>query len=37
MFTGVKLSTPNYDALLIGWDSQILQSNVTFGGGNSKM
>jgi hypothetical protein len=35
MFDGVKLSTPNYDALLIGWDVQALQSGVQFDGGNS--
>ena len=36
MFSGVTLSTHNYDALLIGWDAQALQPNVTFDGGNSK-
>jgi surface protein len=36
MFTGVTLSTPNYDALLIGWDAQTLHSGVTFNGGYSK-
>ncbi len=35
MFDGVKLSTTNYDALLIGWNGQALQSNVAFSGGNS--
>ena len=35
MFDGVTLSTANYDALLIGWDAQALQPNVTFSGGNS--
>jgi hypothetical protein len=35
MFFGVKLSTVNYDALLIGWDAQTLQNDVTFNGGNS--
>ena len=35
MFNGVTLSTYNYDSLLIGWDAQVLQANVTFGGGNS--
>jgi surface protein len=35
MFLGVKLSIPNYDALLIGWDAQTLQNGVTFNGGNS--
>ncbi len=36
MFEGVTLSTANYDALLIGWNAQNLQSNVNFSGGNSK-
>ncbi len=36
MFKGVTLSTSNYDALLTGWESQNLQSNVIFDGGNSK-
>jgi hypothetical protein len=35
MFHSIALSTSNYDALLIGWDSQTLQSNVTFDGGDS--
>ncbi len=35
MFEYAALSTANYDALLIGWDAQSLQSGVTFGGGNS--
>jgi hypothetical protein len=35
MFYGATLSTANYDALLIGWDAQSLQSGVTFHGGNS--
>lgn len=35
MFDGATLSTPNYDALLIGWDTQNLQPNVEFHGGNS--
>jgi hypothetical protein len=35
MFFGIKLSTKNYDSLLMGWDSQILQSDVTFHGGDS--
>ena len=35
MFVGVKLSTQNYDALLIGWDAQTLQNGVTLGGGSS--
>jgi hypothetical protein len=36
MFDSVTLSTANYDALLIGWDAQNLQPNVTFSGGNSQ-
>ncbi len=36
MFEGVTLSTVNYDALLIGWDAQNLNPNVSFHGGNSK-
>jgi len=36
MFQGVKLSTPNYDALLIGWNAQSLQNGVWFDGGFSK-
>jgi surface protein len=35
MFKGVTLSTENYDALLLGWSSLLLQENVTFDGGNS--
>jgi surface protein len=35
MFYKVKLSTPNYDALLRGWDAQDLNSGVHFHGGNS--
>ena len=35
MFSNVQLSTPNYDALLIGWDAQNLQTGVPFSGGNS--
>jgi len=35
MFADIALSTENYDALLIGWDAQDLQSGVTFSGGNS--
>jgi len=35
MFYNVKLSTENYDALLIGWDAQTLNSGVAFDGGNS--
>ncbi len=36
MFEGIALSTANYDALLTGWSSQALQSNVIFGGGESQ-
>lgn len=36
MFLGQTLSTSNYDALLIGWESQSVQNNVTFDAGNSK-
>lgn len=36
MFGSVTLSTANYDALLIGWEAQAVQNNVTFHGGNSK-
>jgi surface protein len=35
MFYSVTLSTANYDALLIGWDAQALQSGVGFHGGYS--
>ena len=35
MFYGVTLSTANYDALLIGWEVQSHNSNVSFDGGNS--
>jgi len=35
MFTNVTLSTENYDSLLIGWNTRILNSNVIFSGGNS--
>ena len=36
MFTGVTLSTANYDSILDSWSKQAVQSNVTFDGGNSK-
>jgi hypothetical protein len=38
MFAGVTLSTTNYDALLNGWGDgiQVVQSGVSFSGGNSK-
>ncbi len=35
MFKDAKLSTTNYDALLNGWNAQVLQPNVLFDGGNS--
>jgi surface protein len=35
MFMGVKLSTDNYEGLLVGWGSQELQPNVFFDGGQS--
>ncbi len=35
MFLNITLSTANYDALLIGWEAQAEQPNVTFHGGNS--
>jgi len=35
MFDGVTLSIANYDATLIGWNSQALNYNVHFSGGNS--
>lgn len=36
MFNNVTLSTANYDALLMGWNAQTLQSDVIFSGGNSQ-
>lgn len=36
MFEGAKLSVANYDALLISWNAQDLNKNVSFHGGNSK-
>ncbi len=37
MFSGAGLSIPNYDSLLIGWESQgSLQTGVPFDGGNSQ-
>ena len=36
MLEGVVLSTANYDALLVGWNSQVLKPNVSFNGGSSK-
>ncbi|MCF6287671.1 MAG: DUF285 domain-containing protein, partial [Proteobacteria bacterium] len=35
MFLNTTLSTAKYDALLIGWDAQVLQAGVDFHGGNS--
>lgn len=35
MFAGVTLSVSNYEALLTGWNAQVLQSGVNFSGGNS--
>ncbi|WP_299111447.1 BspA family leucine-rich repeat surface protein [uncultured Winogradskyella sp.] len=35
MFTGLVLSTENYDIILNSWANQALQSNVEFHGGNS--
>ncbi len=36
MFSGVTLSIANYDSLLVGWNRQNLQQNVTFNGGASQ-
>lgn len=36
MFTGVTLSTANYDAILIGWEGQAVQNVVTFDAGGSQ-
>jgi len=36
MFYDITLSTANYDALLIGWEAQNVQNNVSFNGGLSK-
>jgi len=36
MFAGVTLSTADYDAMLIGFNAQNLQTGVSFHGGNSK-
>ena len=36
MFDGVKFSVANYDSLLMGWNSKILQNNVPFSGGLSQ-
>ena len=36
MFCGTKLSTTNYDKLLLGWSQQSLAQNIYFNSGNSK-
>ncbi|MCF8294852.1 MAG: BspA family leucine-rich repeat surface protein [Bacteroidales bacterium] len=36
MFEFVTLSKPNYDAILIGWAAQTVQSNVVFNAGSSQ-
>jgi surface protein len=36
MFNDVTLSTANYDAILIGWESQTVQNGVSFSGGYSQ-
>lgn len=36
MFDDLTLSTENYDAMLIAWNAQTLQSGVLFGAGDSK-
>lgn len=36
MFTGIKLSTPNYDSLLLAWSNLNLSENVEFHGGYSE-
>ena len=36
MFADVTLSTSNYDAILISWAAQTVNSTVVFGGGNSQ-
>ena len=36
IFNGVTLLTSNYDTLLSGWGSKIVQDNVPFHGGNSQ-
>ena len=36
MFTGAKLSTANYDALLNSWAAQAVKPNIPFGGGSSQ-
>ena len=36
MLYGVTLSTSNYSSLLIGWESQSVQNDISFHGGSSK-
>lgn len=36
MFRNIQLSTLNYDALLIGWEAQTVQNDVSFNAGNSQ-
>jgi len=36
MFNGAGLSISNYDSLLIGWETQIVQNSVNFDAGNSE-
>jgi len=35
IFSGVTLTTSNYDQILINWEAQAVQNNVGFDGGNS--
>ena len=35
MFSGIALSTVNYDAILNGWAQLLLQNDVIFGAGDS--
>ena len=36
MFNAVEPSTPNYDAILLGWEAQDVQDDVVFSGGLSR-
>jgi len=36
MFSDANLSTSNYDALLLGWSAQSLQTGVDFSAGNAQ-
>jgi len=36
MFVNITLSTANYNALLVGWEAQSVQTGVALHGGNSK-